>query len=91
MKSGLRSSLSEGSLGPGLRLLPTLLAGLLKLLAAPGALPVPGQCLPPSLVLPEISFLPGKSWDLPRPLVLQVTGTCTEHLTWEEDKKKRRS
>lgn len=86
MKTSLSSSLLEGSLGPGLWLLPTPLAQLLKLLklltASPSLL-VPGQRLPSSFFLPEISFLPGKTLYLLKSLVLQVTRTCVEHLMWE--------
>lgn len=86
MKTSLSSSLLEGSLGPGLWLLPTPLAQLLKLLkllTAPPSLLVPGQRLSSSFFLPEISFLPGKTLYLLKSLVLQVTRTCVEHLMWE--------
>lgn len=89
MKSGLSSVLSEGSVGLGLRLLPTPLAGVLKLPTASQVLLVPGQCLSSFTFLPEISFLPGKTWNLPESPVLQVTRDCVEYLMWEEDKKKR--
>lgn len=86
MKSSSKSSLLEGSLALELWLLSTPLAPLLKLRTASWALLVPGQCLPSSLYLPEISFLPGKALYLPKLLVLRVTRTCMEHLplAWEE-------
>lgn len=79
-KSSLSSNLSERSLGVGLRLPPTPLAGLLQLPTAPQAPLVPGQCLPSLPSLPEISFLPGKNLYLPKSLVLKVTRICVEDL-----------
>lgn len=89
MKSCLSSNLSEGSLGLELWLLPTPLAGILKFPTASQALLVPGNRLLSFTFLLEISFLPGKTRKLTKSLVLQVTRTCVEHLTWEEDKRKR--
>lgn len=89
MKSSLCSILSEGSLGLGLWLLPTPLAGVRQRPTASRVLLVLGQCLSSFTFLPEISFLSGKTLNLPESPVLQVTRTCVEHLMWEEDKKKR--
>lgn len=76
-------------MGPGLGLLPTPLAGVLKLPTASQVLLVPGQCLSSFPFLPEIPFLPGKTLNLPESPVLQVKRNCVEYLMWEEDKKKR--
>lgn len=89
MKSSLSSVLSEGSVGPGLGLLPTPLAGVLKLPTASQVLLVPGQCLSPLPFLPEVPFLPGQTSNLPESPVLQVTRNWVEYLMWEEGKKKR--
>lgn len=86
MKNSLSSNPPEGSLGLGLWLPPTPLAGLLRLPAAPRALLVQAHCLLSFPFAPEISFLPGKTLYCPKSLVLQVTGICVKHLplAWEE-------
>lgn len=80
MNSSLCSILSEGSLGLGPGLLPTPLAGGRQLPTASWVLLVLGQCLASFTLLPEISFLSGKTVNLPESPVLQVTRTCVEHL-----------